>query len=40
MELLQGGSGDLVEQGGEQRPLGRGEPWFIDSALQSGELVV
>jgi len=39
MELSQGGSGDLVEQGSEERPVGRGEPWFIDSTLQDGELV-
>jgi hypothetical protein len=38
-ELSQGGSGDLVEHGSEERPVGRGEPWFIDSALQDGELV-
>jgi hypothetical protein len=38
-ELSQGGSGDLVEQNSEERPVGRGEPWFIDSTLQDGELV-
>jgi hypothetical protein len=39
LKLSQGGSRDLVEQGSEERPVGRGEPWFIDSALQDGELV-
>ena len=39
MELSQGWSGKLVEQGSEERPVRRGEPWFIDSALQDGELV-
>jgi hypothetical protein len=39
MELSQGWSRELVEQGSEERPVGRGEPWFIDSALQDGELV-
>src|SRR6185437_126484 len=33
------GRGELVEQGSEERPVGRGESWFIDSALQDGELV-
>jgi len=28
-----------VEQGGEERPVGVGELWFVDSALQDGELV-
>jgi hypothetical protein len=28
-----------MEQGSEERPVGRGDPWFIDSALQDGELV-
>jgi hypothetical protein len=28
-----------VEQGSEERPVGRDEPWFIDWALQDGELV-
>lgn len=32
-------SGELVEQGGEERPVGRGEPGFGDPALQDGELV-
>jgi hypothetical protein len=39
MELSQRGSGDLVEQNSEERPVGRGEPWFIDSAPKDGELV-
>ena len=34
MELSQGWSGKLVEQGSEERPVRRGEPWFIDSALE------
>jgi hypothetical protein len=32
-------SGDYGEQGGEQRPVRRGEPGFVDLALQDGELV-
>jgi hypothetical protein len=32
-------SGELVEQGGEERPVGRCEPGSVDLALQDGELV-
>jgi hypothetical protein len=32
-------SGELVERGGEERPVGRGEPGLVDLALQDGELV-
>ena len=39
MELSQGWSGKLVEQGSKERPVRRGEPWLIDSALQDGALV-
>ncbi len=28
-----------MKQGGEKRPVGRGEPGFVDLALQDGELV-
>jgi hypothetical protein len=39
MELSQFRSGNLVEQGGEKRPVRQGEPGFVDSALQDSELV-
>jgi hypothetical protein len=32
-------SGEFVEQGGEERPVGRCEPGFVDLAPQDGELV-
>jgi hypothetical protein len=39
VELAQRWSGDGVEQGGEKRPVGRGEPRFVDPVLQDSELV-
>ena len=33
-EPSQRGSGELVEQGGEERPVGRSELWSVDLALQ------
>jgi hypothetical protein len=39
VELVQSGAGESVEQGGEERPVGRGEAGFFDLALQDGELV-
>ena len=39
MELSQRWSGDGVEQGCEERSVGRGEPGLVDLALQDGELV-
>ena len=37
VESSQCWSVDLVEQGGEERPVRQGEPGFVDLALQDGE---
>jgi hypothetical protein len=39
VELPQPVAGQPVQQGGEERPVGRGEPGFVDLTLQDGELV-
>ncbi|WP_165824567.1 hypothetical protein [Micromonospora globispora] len=39
VELAQPGAGQLVQEGGEVRPVGRGEAGLVDLALQDGELV-
>jgi hypothetical protein len=39
VERAECGSGEAVEQGGEERAVGWGEAWFGDVALQDGQLV-
>jgi hypothetical protein len=39
VEPSQRWSGELVEQGGEERPVRPGQPGFVDLALQDGELM-
>jgi hypothetical protein len=39
VQLPQPCPGESVEQGGEVRPVGRGETGFLSLALQDGELV-
>jgi hypothetical protein len=39
VQFPQLGSGDAVEQGGEERAVGRAEARFTDLALQDGQLV-